>query len=59
MAEPCFMKTGSNPPVCGVHNIPLVRHQSSEDFGASRYGDFVFLVCPASGQVVDGPAKRK
>jgi hypothetical protein len=30
-AEPCFKLKDSNPLVCGVHNVPLIEHQSSED----------------------------
>jgi hypothetical protein len=48
----CFTKKGSNPPVCGVHNVPLVEHLSTDDSITSGLGDFVFFVCPISGQVV-------
>ena len=53
MTSRCFRKKGSDPPVCGVHGVPLVQRQSSEYSVSSRVGDFVFLVCPVSGQVVD------
>jgi len=55
MARPCFIKKASNPPACGVHKVPLVRKESSESFVASKFGDFNFLVCPVSNQVVDTP----
>jgi hypothetical protein len=60
MAEPCFKKKDSNPPVCGVHNVPLIQRQSSEDFVLSKLGDFAFFVCPASGYVVrdSAPPRR-
>jgi len=56
MAEPCFKKKDSNPPVCGVHNVPLEEHQSSEALITSKLGDFTFLVCPVSGAVVNDSA---
>jgi hypothetical protein len=40
MAETCFRKKDSNPPVCGVHSVLLVRKQSSDDLTASKFGDF-------------------
>jgi hypothetical protein len=52
MARPCFRKKDSNPPVCGAHDVPLVEHQSSENVVASTFGEFGFLICPVSGQVV-------
>ena len=52
MAEPCFKMKNSNPPVCGVHNVPLMERQSSEDSVLSKFGDFAFFVCPVSGYVV-------
>jgi hypothetical protein len=53
MAEPCFIKKGSNPRVCGIHNVRLIEHQSPDDLATSRYGDFTYLVCPKSGQVLN------
>jgi hypothetical protein len=53
MAKGCFIKKGSNPPVCGVHNVRLIEHLSVENRVLSKLGDFVFLVCPISGAVVD------
>jgi hypothetical protein len=52
MVGPCFQKNDSNPPVCGVHNAPLIQHRSSEDPVLSKFGEFVFFVCPVSGFVV-------
>jgi hypothetical protein len=53
-----FKKKGSNPPVCSVHDVPLVEHRSSDDSATSGLGDFVFFVCPVSGQVIDDAAKN-
>jgi hypothetical protein len=44
---------GSNPPICGVHNVPLVQEELPDDMIAAGYKAFTFLVCPASGQVLN------
>jgi len=59
MAEPCFNKKDSEPPVCGVHNVLLIKSQSSEDSVISKFGDFVFYVCPVSGYVVSDTPPQK
>lgn len=59
MAKPCFVKQGADPPLCGVHNVALVEHQSLEFHFASKLGEFTFLVCPVSGLVVNDPATHK
>jgi hypothetical protein len=56
MAEPCFTKKGSNPPACGVHNVPLRQLKTSQDI--RLLGEFSFLMCPVSGQVVNDPATQ-
>ena len=48
MAEPCFKKKDSNPPVCGVHNLPLVERQLPDELIAAEYKAFTFFVCPVS-----------
>jgi len=53
MAEQCFKKKDSNPPVCGVHNVPLVRKQLSNKMIAAGYKGFTILVCPISGAVLN------
>jgi hypothetical protein len=57
VTELCFIKKNSNPPACGVHDVRLKQHQSSEDFSTLKFGDFPFLMCPVSGQVIDEPKK--
>ena len=52
MVKPCFKTKGSNPPVCGIHRVPLARRQSSEIPSLSKFADFAFYVCPVSGYVV-------
>jgi hypothetical protein len=59
MAEPCFKKKDSDPPVCGVHDVLLLEHHSSEDSVLSKFGDFVFHVCPVSGYVVRDSATQR
>jgi hypothetical protein len=59
MAEQCFVRKGSDPPVCDVHNARLKQHQSAENSGTARFGDFTFLMCPISGQIIDPPGNRK
>jgi hypothetical protein len=53
MAERCFRKEDSNPPLCGVHNVLLVLKQLPFEFIAAGYKGFTFLVCPKSGDVLN------
>ena len=53
MTKPCTRKKGSEPPVCDVHNVPLVRKDLSAEMIAAGYAGFTFLVCPVSGTVLD------
>ncbi len=55
-AEHCFKKIGSIPPVCGLHKVPLVQHQSSEVMATSGLRAFTFFVCPVSGAVLNDEA---
>ena len=52
MDAQCYRKKDSDPALCGVHHVPLVQRQSSDDLRTFRLGDFEFLVCPVSGEVV-------
>jgi hypothetical protein len=52
MAEPCYMIKDTNPPLCGVHNVPLVQRPNSDDLPTSGFGNFTFLMCPVSDHVV-------
>jgi hypothetical protein len=56
MAEPCFIKKDSNPPVCGIHNVRLVQKRLPKRLIASGYKGFTFLQCPVSGQVLNDAA---
>jgi hypothetical protein len=59
MAERCFIKKDSNPPVCGVHNVRLKLTQVSDELIASGYKGFTFLVCPMSGTVLNDEVEHK
>jgi hypothetical protein len=58
MAEHCFIKKGSHPPTCGVHNVPLEHKQLPEEMVASGYKAFTYLACPVSGEVLNDEAKN-
>jgi len=53
MTKPCLKKKGSEPPVCDVHNVQLVRKELPPQMIAEGYKGFTFLVCPVSGTVLD------
>ena len=58
MAEQCFKKKGSNPPVCGAHNVPLVRERVPDDMIAAGFKAFTYLACPRSGQLLNDEAEN-
>lgn len=53
MTKPCITKKSSDPPVCEVHNVKLVRTEPSVEMIAAGYQGFTFLVCPVSGTVLN------
>jgi hypothetical protein len=53
MTSPCIRKKGSDPPVCAVHNVQLVRKELPTEMIAAGYKGFTFLVCPVSGTVLN------
>ena len=56
ITESCFRKENSDPPICGVHNVPLVRRKLSVEMIGAGFEGSRFLVCPVSGQVIDDEA---
>jgi hypothetical protein len=52
MTESCFKKKVSNPPVCGVHNVAIVKRQISIDSNAPELGQINCYICPVSRAVV-------
>ena len=59
MGPACFAIENSNPPRCGVHDVLLVQHHSSEDSRTEFFGAFTFYVCPVSKAVVSDPPSTK
>lgn len=57
MAEHCYKKKVTYPPVCGVHNVPLKQSRVSIDGNAPGLGQINCLKCPVS-QVVALDAQR-
>ncbi len=51
MAQSCFKKRGSNPPVCGVHNVRLIEISVPIDSNAPYLGVITCLKCPV-GNVI-------
>ena len=52
MAEQCFRKKNSDPPVCGLHNVALVQNRISIDSNAPGLGHITCYICPVSHAVV-------
>jgi hypothetical protein len=52
MAVQCFQKKGSNPPVCGLHEVEFVQRQVSIDPNAPGLGRVICSLCPVSRSVV-------
>jgi len=59
MAEQCFNKKGSNPPVCGVHNVALETGLIPIDVNAPCLGRISCYVCPVSQIVVPDDTTHK
>jgi hypothetical protein len=59
MAERCFRKKDSSPPVCGVHDVRLISKQLPDEMIEEGYKAFTFLVCPVSGAVLNDEKKQK
>lgn len=58
MPEPCFIKTDSVPPVCGIHDVRLIKKLIPDELIASPQKEITYLVCPVSRSVVDDEKKR-
>ena len=64
MPPRCFKAKGTNPPVCGVHNVRLVQSETPIDPLAPHLGRIASLICPVSRFVVldsdgDEPSEPK
>jgi|HubBroStandDraft_1064217.scaffolds.fasta_scaffold06662_1 hypothetical protein len=58
MEEPCFIKKGSDPPVCDVHNVPLEESTVAIDPNAPHLGRITCLRCPVTRAIADWPATQ-
>jgi hypothetical protein len=54
MAFRCFRKEDSNPPMCGLHNVPLQQAHGSQELNPIGLGRIMFYFFPESGSVLDG-----
>lgn len=52
MAEWCFKEKNSEPPICGVHKVPLYQSKTPIDRLAPFIGHVSCLICPISELVV-------
>jgi hypothetical protein len=52
MTDPCFRKEKSNPPMCGIHNVALVKRDLPIDPYAPQLGHITGYLCPVSGKLV-------
>jgi hypothetical protein len=59
MAEQCFNKKGSNPQVCGIHNVALVAGHISIDSNAPVLGHISCYLCPVSREVLPDDKTQK
>jgi hypothetical protein len=59
MGVVCHVRENSNPPRCETHNVPLIRHESSDDPDVLSFGMFAFYVCPVTCDVVQDTPKHK
>ena len=58
MMEKCFSKKGSNPPVCEVHKVAVVRKRVAIDPYAPALGSVTCILCPVSRAVVREVGRR-
>jgi hypothetical protein len=55
MGPHCFPKKDTNPPLCGVHDVPLVKEKISIELIISNSFPITCYVCPVSEKVVSDP----
>jgi hypothetical protein len=58
MDRPCFQAKDSIPPLCGVHNVQLVRETIPIDRNNPPLGQISCYVCPVSRKVVGDSMMR-
>jgi hypothetical protein len=52
MTEQCFKRKDSDPPVCGVHNVPLAPWDELSDISEPSGGLISYFRCPTSDALV-------
>ena len=50
--QKCFQKKGSDPPVCGVHDVRLIETTVPIDSNAPHLGEITCLKCPVGDVIV-------
>jgi hypothetical protein len=59
MGPQCFLKKDSNPPLCGVHNLPVTRESIPIDPDVPDLGRITCFVCPVSRKVLSDNATQE
>jgi hypothetical protein len=59
MGPRCFIKNETNPPVCGIHNVPLVKGNIPIDENAPHLGRIPCYQCPVTEEVLPDPESSK
>jgi hypothetical protein len=57
MPEPCFIKKDSAPPVCGIHDVRLIKKLIPDELIASLHKEITYLVCPVSRSAINDEKK--
>jgi hypothetical protein len=57
MPDPCFIKKDSAPPICGIHDVPLINKLIPDELIASLQKEITYLVCPVSRSVINDVKK--
>ena len=57
MPDPCFIKRDSAPPICGIHDVPLINKLLPDELIASLQKEITYLVCPVSRSVINDVKK--
>jgi hypothetical protein len=55
----CFLKKDTNPPLCGLHNVPLVKTEISIELIIPNSVPISCYVCPVGKEVVSDPPTPK
>jgi hypothetical protein len=50
---------GFQPPVCCIHNVPLLLKQLPAEMVGGGYKSFTYFLCPVSGSVLNDEETRE